>query len=137
MTRLNTSKSIVASAAGGDFSLILDGHGNFWASGTNASGQLGIGSSAGFTNAPSLVAAGHHHHFAAGKPFCQNNLRQQRSDDLRPHLAATNLLTALSNWVTLANLPVGHRQPAQFMDIMATNYPVRFYRAARPQSLSD
>jgi len=53
---LNTFSNVVILAAGAGFTLFVDGHRNLWATGTNASGQLGIGSAATATNLPVLVA---------------------------------------------------------------------------------
>jgi len=47
-------------------------------------------------------------------------------------LAATNLLTPLSQWLTLTNFPAGPTAPATFTDAGATNYSTRYYRTAWP-----
>jgi len=47
-------------------------------------------------------------------------------------LAATNLLTPISQWLTLTNFPAGPAAPVTFTDTGATNYWTRYYRTVWP-----
>jgi alpha-tubulin suppressor-like RCC1 family protein len=47
-------------------------------------------------------------------------------------VAATNLLTPMSQWLTLTNFPAGPAAPVTFTDTAATNHWTRYYRTVWP-----